>query len=37
MFTIATFDDIVRLGDGLAASGAGAGGVIFLVTFVLVC
>ena len=36
MFTVATFDDIVRLGDGLAESGTGAGGVTFLVTFVVV-
>ncbi len=36
MITVATFDDIVRLGDGLAESGTGAGGVTFLVTFVVV-
>jgi hypothetical protein len=36
MFTVATFDDIMRLGDGLDATGTGAGGVAFLVTFVVV-
>jgi hypothetical protein len=36
MFTVATYDEIVRLGDGLAESGTGAGGIVFLVTFVVV-
>ena len=36
MFTIATFDEVVLVGDSLISDGAGAGGVIFLVSFVVV-
>lgn len=36
MFRVATFDEIVKLGDALVSSGAGGGGIAFLISFVVV-